>query len=557
MLNINYIRFVIYANISTINVLIKLKTLRLLIYTLPLIILVNLSCKPDIDQDRSNLVFRYNEHSDITSLDPAFARDQRNIWAVHQMYNTLVSLDNELKIQPEIAKSWEISENGKEYIFKLRNDVHFHRSEIFGKNSKHLLNANDVKFSLKRLTDRALASPGSWIMKEVDSIQVIDDYTLKIVLKKNFPAFLGILSMKYCSVIPEEVNTGKINFRTHPIGTGPFRFKRWIPQEKLVFRKNDDYFEKDSSGQQLPYLEAIAITFLPDKQSEFMQFIQGNLDFMSGLDASYKDELLNAEGRLKDRYKNRIDIDKSPYLNTEYIGFYLGDNSLEINNTNLRKALNYGFDRRKMIKYLRNGIGIPAENGFIPKGLPGFQEIEGYSYQPEKAKKLLREYVETTGNKNPEITITTNPSYLDLIGFIQSELKNIGIKVNIDVLPPSTLRQQRSSGQLEAFRASWIADYPDAQNYLSLFYSENKSPNGPNYTHFESKLYDSLYNLALSEVDDNHRTALYKKLDSLIIDNAAIIPLFYDEVVRFKQNNIKGLGINPTNLLDLKKVKKN
>jgi len=463
-----------------------LKTLRLLIYCLPAIFIINLSCKSDIDQDRSNLVFRYNEHSDITSLDPAFARDQRNIWAVHQMYNTLVSLDKGLNLQPELAKSWQISADGKAYTFELRNDVYFHESKIFKGNSKHLVNAYDVKFSLNRLTDQTLASPGSWVMKQVDSIQVEDEYTLKIILKNNFPAFLGILSMKYCSILPEELKSGKIDFRLNPIGSGPFKFKRWIPQEKLVFRKNDTYFEKDSLGQQLPYLEAVAITFLPDKQSEFMQFIQGNLDFMSGLDASYKDELLNAEGKLKEKYSSNISIEKSPYLNTEYIGFYLADSRLEINNEKLRKAINYGFDRQKMIKYLRNGIGLPAEHGFIPKGLPGFQEIKGYTYQPEKAKKWIQEYIETTGNKNPEITITTNSSYVDLIGFIQSELEKIGIKVNIDVLPPSTLRQRRSAGQLEAFRASWIADYPDAQNYLSLFYSENKSPNGPNYTHFES-----------------------------------------------------------------------
>jgi len=536
--------------------LIKLRTLRLLLYGLPTILFINISCQSNLDKDRSNQVFRYNEHSDITSLDPAFARDQRNIWAVNQLYNTLVGLDENLNIKPEIAKSWEISADGKEYIFKLRNDVYFHKSKFFGDNKLHLLNANDVKYSLDRIQDKALASPGSWVMKYVDRIKVINKHTLKIKLKSNFPAFLGILSMKYCSIIPEEVKSGDIDFRSNPIGTGPFKFKRWIPQEKLVFRKNEQYFEKDSLGQQLPYLEAVAITFLPDKQSEFMQFIQGNLDFMSGLDVSYKDELLSADGKLKPKYQNSISIEKSPFLNTEYIGLFLGNSNLEIKNESLRKAVNYGFNRRKMIKYLRNGIGIPAENGFIPKGLPGFQEIEGYTYQPEKAKDYVQEYIQTTGNKNPEITITTNPSYLDLIGFIQSELDGIGIKLNIDVLPPSTLKQKRSSGQLEAFRASWIADYPDAQNYLSLFYSKNKSPNGPNYTHFESKVYDSLYKETLYETNDEQRIILYRTLDSLILENATIIPLFYDEVIRFKQKNVKGLGINPTNLLDLKRVEK-
>jgi len=520
-----------------------------------LVLAILMACQNKTKSDQSHLVFRYNEHSDITSLDPAFAKDQRNIWAVHQLYNTLVGLDESLNVKPELAKSWIISDDGLTYTFQLRNEVYFHQNEIF-KNTKHQLTADDVVYSLKRLTDPKLASPGSWIMKPVKSIKSLDDLTLEIKLNQNFPAFLGLLSMKYCSVVPKEVQSGKIDFRDNPIGTGPFQFKRWIPQEKLVFRKNPLYFETDSTGQQLPYLEAVAITFLPDKQSEFMQFIQGNLDFISGLDVSYKDELLQADGQLKSKYRNEIILDKSPYLNTEYVGFYLADSTSDIYHKSLRKAINYSFDRQKMIKYLRNGIGIPANQGFIPKGLPGFGSFEGFTYQPEKAKKLVQKYVETTGDRIPEVSISTNPSYVDLIEFIQAELDAIGITVNVDVLPASTLRQKRSSMQLDAFRASWIADYPDAQNYLSLFYSKNKSPNGPNYTHFDSQLYDSIYKKTLKISEQAERIQYYHQLDSLIIDNAAVIPLFYDEAVRFKQKNIKGLGINPINLLDLKKVYK-
>ena len=548
-----YIFELYYANILTLNGLKKLKFKRLKLLVL-FYVSFNIGCQSPENTDQSNLVFRYNEHSDITSLDPAFAKDQRNIWAVHQLYNTLVGLDENLNVVPELAESWEISDDGLTYRFHLREDVYFHSDEIF--KTQHKLNANDVVYSLQRLTNPSLASPGSWIMKSVSTIKKIDNFSIKIKLKQNFPAFLGLLSMKYCSVIPEEVKSGQINFRTNPIGTGPFHFKRWIPQEKLVFRKNPYYFEKDSLGKPLPYLEAIAITFLPDKQSEFMQFIQGNLDFMSGLDVSYKDELLLADGRLKPEYEADITLEKSPYLNMEYVGFFLADSASSVYHQNLRKALNYGFDRNKMLKYLRNGIGIPANRGFIPKGLPDYGELKGFEYLPKKAKQLVEAYKAETGDKNPEVTISTNSQYVDLMEFIQAEMQEIGIKINIDVLPASTLRQKRSAGQLQAFRASWIADYPDAQNYLSLFYSNNKSPNGPNYTHFESKIYDSLYKKALNTYDTKQRIEIYKKLDALIIDKAAVIPLYYDEVVRFKQKNIKGLGINPINLLDLKRVYK-
>lgn len=534
----------------------KLKNIRLVQIYYSLAILILVGCATDATKDRSEKVFRYNEHADITSLDPAFARDQRNIWAVHQLYNTLVGLDNNLRIVPEVASSWEISPDGLIYTFKLRSDIFFHKSKIF-KDSLHLLKAEDVKYSLERLSDKKLASPGSELLKSVESFDVVDDYTISLKLKEPFPALLGVLSMKYCSIIPEEVKSGMVDFRKNPVGTGPFKFKRWIPQEKMVFRRNPKYFEKDSVGNRLPYLESVAITFLPEKQSEFMQFIQGNLDFISGLDVSYKDELLRADGKLKSKYDEKINLDKSPFLNTEYIGFFLGDSTSTVNDIRIRKAINYGFDRGKMVKYLRNGIGIPAEQGFIPKGLPGWDiDNLGYSFNRNLAISLINDYKSEHSVDKVTVAISTNPSYQDLIGFMQAELGALGLDITIEVLPSSTLRLKRSEGQLQAFRSSWIADYPDAQNYLSLFYSGNKTPIGSNYTHFESPIYDSLYNVAVTSTSRNEREKLYRKLDSIIMQNAAIVPLFYDEAVRFKQKNIKGLHINSINLLDLKNVSK-
>lgn len=519
-----------------------------------LFLIVFTSCENTSTARKDHLVFRYNEHANITSLDPAFAKDQRNIWACNQLYNSLIQLDDELNTQPDIAKTWEVSNDAKIYTFHLRKDVSFHEHSIFGAEKTRKVTAKDAVYSLERLTDSKIASPGSWVMQQVKNISAKNDSTLVIELKQAFPAFLGLLSMKYASIIPTEME--QLDFRKNPIGTGPFHFKRWEANEKLVFRKNDLYFEKDKNGNQLPYLEAVAITFLPDKQSEFLQFAQGKIDFLSGLDPSYKDELLNAKGELQPDYKERIQMLRAPYLNTEYLGLYLDYPSPELNSQKLRQAINYGFDRNTMITYLRNGIGSPATSGFIPKGLPGFSDSTYYEYNPRKAKELIEEFKKETGEQNPKISISTNASYLDLCEYIQRELQKIGLQVEIDVMPPSTLRQQRSAGKLAAFRASWIADYPDAENYLSLFYSENFSPQGPNYTHFSSEAYDELYRQSLELGDLKQRIPLYQQMDSIIMTHAAVVPLYYDEVIRFTQNEVEGLGINPINLLDLKRVKK-
>ncbi len=528
------------------------------IYVLNIVlVLLFTSCtKRELPFDKSQ-VFKYNEHSNISTLDPAFARKQAEIWPMNHLFNGLVQLDDSLKVKPAIAKKWHFSKDGKTIDFILRNDVFFHKHYLFGKDSTRNVIAKDFEYSFNRLLDSKVASPGKWVLNNVENFKAINDSVFRINLKEAFPPFLGLLSMKYCSVVPKEIVTFyKNNFREHPIGTGPFYLKLWVENTKLVLRKNINYFETEN-GIKLPYLEAISITFLPDKQSEFLQFIQGNLDILSSIDASYKDEILTDLGQLQFKYIDKINLQKSPYLNTEYLGFY---NEVNANfptaNKKIRKAINYGFDRVKMIKFLRNGIGTPAINGFIPKGLPSFSNVKGFTYKPKKAKQLLQEYILETGNKQPKITITTDAQYLDLCEYIQQEMSNIGLQVTIDVLPPSMLRQGKSKGKLPIFRASWIADYPDAENYLSLYYSKFFTPNGSNYTHFKNEKYDALYEKAIVTIDDSKRYKLYQKMDSIIISEAPIVPLYYDEVTVFSQKNIKNFKINPINLLNLKRVKK-
>lgn len=515
------------------------------------------SCTSASKDNRDLLVFRYNEHKNISSLDPAFSKDLADIWATHQLFNGLVQMDANLSIKPCIAKRWTITDSAQTYRFILRNDVAFHKHSLFGKDSLRYVRADDFVYSFNRLKDKRLASPGSWVLSKVEHFSALNDSTFQIRLKQPFPAFLGLLTMKYCSVVPKEiVKHYQQDFRSHPIGTGPFKFKRWEENIKLVLRKHQNYFERDDLGHKLPYLEAVAITFLPDKQSEFLQFAQGNIDFVSGLDASYKDEILTATGELRTQYAEDVQMIRGPYLNTEYLAFYLETTVDEIQAVKLRKAINLGFDRVKMIQYLRNGIGIAAQGGFIPKGLPGHHKSSGYSYNPELAKTLLEEFKRETGIKQPEVTLTTTSNYLSFCEYIQRELQKIGLEVIIDVIPASSLKDAKANGQLDFFRASWIADYPDAENYLSLYYSKNYAPNGPNYTHFNNPYFDKLYEASYLETNPEIRAQLYTSMDSLVMSSAPVVPLFYDEVIRFTRKNVTGLGINPTNLLELTRVKK-
>ena len=256
---------------------------------LALAVLLAVSCGGHRNDDK--MIFRYNESAGIATLDPAFAKDQSIIWGCRQLYNGLIQLDTALQVQPCIAKSWTISPDGLTYTFTLRDDVRFHEP------LSRTVVASDFVYSFNRILDPDVASPGAWIFADVDNFSATDDTTFVIRLKKPFAPFLGELGMVYCSVVPHEVveQYGK-EFRSHPCGTGPFKFQYWKEGVKLVLRKNPDYFETDCDGSPLPYLDAVAVTFIVDRQTVFLEFVKGNLDFMNSLDASYKDEILTLDG---------------------------------------------------------------------------------------------------------------------------------------------------------------------------------------------------------------------------------------------------------------------
>lgn len=520
------------------------------------LVFILFSCGNKANELDNNLVFRYNESANIQTLDPAFSRNQAIIWPCNQLFNSLVLLDDQLNVQPDVAKRWEISDDGKKYTFTLRNDVFFHKHKNFGADSTRLVKASDFEYSFKRLTSEKLASPGAWIFQYVEKFEAKNDSVFEINLQKPFPAFLGLLSMKYASVVPKEIiEDPAIDFRIQPIGTGPFQFKIWEENVKLVLRKNPLYFEKDEKGQQLPYLEAVAINFLPDKQSAFLQFIQGKLDFINGLDPSYKDDLLTSKGGLQPKYVNKVKLLTGPYLNSEYLGFRMDGSDEVVKDKRIRQALNIGFDREKMLVYLRNGMGSAKVRGMIPEGLPGYKNGDVVVYDVEKAKRLISEYIKEK-KKKPKIMLTTNSTYVDISEYLQREWQKIGIEVQVDVTPPATLRQSMATGKVSFFRGSWIADYPDAENYLSLFSSSNFAPNGPNYTHFKNNQFDVLYKESFLKTEIESRKKDYEKMDAILKDEVPVIVLFYDKVVRFTQSNVYGLGTHPMNLMTLKRVRK-
>jgi oligopeptide transport system substrate-binding protein len=530
-------------------------------------LMVLFACSSKQHQDKQ--VFNINLDQNLTSLDPAFARNQNAIWMINQIFNGLVQVDKDLNTVPCIAKKWQISEDGLTYTFNLRDDVYFQDDALFEGGKGRKVNASDFVYSFNRLIDPKVASSGGWIfsdkVKDASSFIALNDSTFQVQLVKPFPAFLNLLTAQYCSVVPKEVveHYGK-DFRNHPIGTGPFKFKYWKEDEVLVLLKNPNYFEKDSTGKRLPLLDAVKVTFINDKQSAFMNFIKKDLDFFNSVDGSYRDDILTKSGKMTSKYEGKFQLLKGPYLCTEYVGILVDpDNPLvqksPLRIKKVRQAINYAIDKAKLIKYLRNSIGTPATSGFIPRGMPGFDslKVKGYDYNPKLAAELLAEAGFPNGKGLPEIKLSTSTTYKDLIEYIQGELNTIGMKVKVDVSPSASLRDLMAKNEVNFFRGSWIADYPDAENYLSVFYSKNKVPFGPNYTGYFNKEFDKLFEQSYFENDAQKRFELYHKMDNMVMEHAAIVPILYDQAVVMLQNNISGYMTNPLSLMVLKNVKKN
>ncbi|WP_432712147.1 ABC transporter substrate-binding protein [Pedobacter sp.] len=512
-------------------------------------------------------VFNLNIDQSLTSMDPAFARNQNAIWMINQIFNGLVQIDSDLNTVPCIAKTWQVSPDGLTYTFDLRKDVYFHDSPLFTGGKGRKVNAADFVYSFNRLIDPKVGSSGGWIfsdkVKDSTSFKAINDSTFQVQLVKPFPAFLSLLTAQYCSVVPKEVveHYGK-DFRSHPVGTGPFKFKYWKEDEILVLLKNEKYWEKEGNAQ-LPYLDALKVTFINDKQSAFMNFIKKELDFFDKVDGSYRDDILTKSGHMTSKYKGEFQLKKGAYLCTEYLGILVDTSKTIVQNSPLRfkkvrQAINYAIDKKKLIKYLRNSIGSPATAGFVPAGMPGFDStiVKGYHYNPKKAMALLEEAGYPDGKGMPMITLSASTTSRDLIEFIQGELHEIGIRVKVDVNPSASLRDLMSKNEVTFFRGSWIADYPDAENYLSVFYSKNRVPFGPNYTGYFNDAFDKLFEQSYYEIDDEKRYDLYHKMDNMVLEHASIVPVYYDQSVVMLQNNISGYPMNPLNLMILKKVKK-
>ena len=511
-------------------------------------------------------VFRYNESANLTSLDPAFARTLEPMWVVDQLYDGLVELDANLNVQPLIAESYYAEEEGTKWVFVLRDDVRFAaHPDVPGLAAGRRLTAQDVVFSLNRLRDPQVASSGRWILDALDTSSEGEGLvargvdTVEFILKQPFPPFLGLLATAYANVVsPEAVAYFGEDFRRNPVGSGPFKLAWWLEDVACVLHRNEGYWERDEAGKELPYLEAIHISFAADMGAEYQGLLQGKFDFMSGLHPAYMEELLEADGSLREEHASAVRMETTPFLKTDYIGFFVepGEESwLPWQDEAVRNALSLAIDREGIARSLRRGTVVPTRD-FVPPALVGRSAPRPIAYAVERARAALDSVATVNPRPWPELVLSTTSDYTDLCAALQYQWEAVGMKVRIDVVAPATHRERVANGKAVAFRKSWLADYPDAENFLSLFRTANHAPSGPNYTHYSDAGFDARLDAAMAEPDASERMVLYGDLNEMVSEALPLIPLFHDQVTHFVRHDVQGWEINSVNRLDLRRVRK-
>jgi peptide/nickel transport system substrate-binding protein len=483
--------------------------------------------------------FRYRIATDPPTLDPAHSTDTTSGAVVLKIFDGLVQFDPlTLNVIPAVAESYKISEDGLTYSFTLRRDVTFHNGRG--------VQAEDVRYSFERTMRSETKSPRTWVLnpirgaqafsdgqaESIEGIRLPDQWTVELNLEKPFAPFLAQLCMEAASIVPrEECERWGDEFKSHPVGCGPFRFVSWQHDIHVILEKNPSYYDGSS------YLERIEFRILPSVATAFEEYKAGGLDFLDQL----------PPGQLK-RIQSQFpqDVHVWPYLSIYYIGFNhqvppFKDNVL------LRKAVNYAVDKEKICKAVKEDVSYPAR-GVLPPGIPGFNpNLEGYPYDLKKAKTLMAEAGYPGGKGLPEITLWHNRDQRHrLIGeCIQYYLGEIGIRLKLKNVEWAAYLEACEEGRPVLYRMGWVADYPDADNFLYILLHSSQAGSAGNYARYSNPAFDRLVAEAQTLSDPEKRIQLYQQAEEIIVNDAAWLFVYYDREVALIKPDWDGILLSP------------
>ncbi|MBS1650791.1 MAG: ABC transporter substrate-binding protein [Bacteroidetes bacterium] len=533
-------------------------------------------------------ILRVNEVENIKSLMPISINEQNSYHIATQVYEGLVKYNHtDLSLKPCIAKSWDVNADQTEYVFHLRSNVVFHNDPCFPESKGRKVLASDVKYCLEMactagpnnnqfevtLKDRieganeCFEATKNGKTAELKGVTVINDTTLKIKLYGPDACFLSILAMPGCYIYPKEAVAKYGNdMRVKAVGTGPFYIENVKEGDVIIMKKNQNYWAVDENDNKLPYLDGIKWTFIKEKKTEILEFKRGNLDMMYRIPVEMFGEIFGKLEDAKNNKENEFQIINSVALNTFLLGFNIQANPV-FAKKEVRLAFNYAIDRHKIADFTIQGEGESADYGAVPKyevfekaGYP-YSKIKGYTFDPAKAKELMKQAGYADGKGFPEVTLEINSGGGDrnilVAEVIKSMLEeNIKVKVNINTVPFPEHIENMQTAKTDFFRYGWIADYPDPESFMPLFISTSvpktlQEKSYLNIFRYKNAKFDSLVKVSRKEADKVKRFDLLAQAEQVVLDDAPFMPIFYDENFRLEHNNVRNLPENAMNFMDM------
>lgn len=540
----------------------------------------------------------YNETDKLQTLSPSHLTDAISNHVATQIYEGLVKFDpRTLEVIPALAEKWTIDETGTLYTFTLRSNVKFHDDACFPEGKGRALTAQDVLYSYELLCTKsdknenfgttlshrvvgadafydagANAKPGS-----LEGVKVIDDHTVTIKLVSPNNSFLGILANSSASIIPKE-SVDKYGDQTR-VGTGPFSFGSIAGDTtQMVLVRNANYYGKDTLGNALPFLDSINISFIDNKVAELELFKEGKLDFVWGLNA--------------DAVKTFVpqviqDFTAKPPKYVLYHSSELVTQMYEFNTTKapfddvrVRKAFSYAVDRKYIVDEVLAGEAYgPGINGICPPALPGYKasEIIGYEKvgesdnitrenkiaEREMARKLLTEAGYPNGKGFPTVKLVLNSGgsrNTRVAEAISSQLREV-LNINVEIANVSFQQKLNDAkyARSDIYRSAWVADYPSAESFLSLFYGADvpdslNQPSFPNTTRYKNPVFDSLYVAGREARTIEEANRLFLLAEQVMLNDAPAMILWYDENYRLAQSHVRNFWANPMRYYDFSQV---
>ena len=531
--------------------------------------------------EKNGGTFVMAENSQMGSIYPISVTNQVEALIVSQIHESLVRVDSKtLEVIPGLAQKWEITPDGKKITFFLVKGAHFQDDKCYKDGKGPEITAKDVLFSLTNISnntaenyqfnsllkDRLVGANDFFDKKAqtISGIKIIDDYTISLDLVNPSLSFIKLLANPAAAIINETAL--KAYGKDLKTGAGPFIYDSSSNNDRVVLHKNPNYYLKDSAGCALPYLDTLIVEVTASIEDGLLMFENQKLDLINTLPSLRVKDVVEKNIKEFISHPPQSLLQREPEMVSQFYVFNTKQKPFD--NANVRQAINYAIDREKLVDNILQGQAIGAAiHGITPNTFTGYdiKKIDGYSLDIEKAKKLLAEAGFPNGKGFPEVRILVNSGNSrnsSVAVELQKQLKqNLNINVNFESLPNVQKYELQMHGKGDIYRDAWVADFSSPESFLSLFVgdrvpTDTATASYPNTSRYQNITYDTYFKKGRDSNVKDSSYAYFMKAEQILMNDAVIIPLWYEGSYRLLTNKVKGLHLNAMRYYDFTKAYK-